>query len=455
LDAVVRAIAKPLKGLSFVSKMGVIGGLFLIPIVLLIVVLFLQINADGAFYRSERVGVAYTKSLRPLFADLEMYRMATAGRKSQIGAQIDTDFTAALGFDREGGKSLALTDPLAAIQVNWQKRAAIDGIISDFVALLGAVSDNSKITLDPILDGYYVGDTMVNKVPSLIDGIAQAAVLGDAAVRSGKLSTDDRISVAELSGQITTARDGIEHNLPIATTAAPYLTIVKTTQFPEKASATAFAAWLDKALLKVAHPSGRAKDLSAVETASVEAAFALYDDSIAGMNDVLAHRLSALGARTMTIFGTVLAVIVIAGSIMFAITRSMSVQLSGVTEAIQSIVSQDITTLTTTLKRLAAGDLTSSFRSSRPSLTVVGNDEVGILVTTYNSLAAALTEMSLEFTVAMGELQRLVLSVARTSKSLVAASGQASAAAELSTNRISGRRSSRLDRRIDERSGRP
>jgi hypothetical protein len=61
--------------------MAVIGAIVLIPIVLLIVVLFLQINADATFYGSERVGVAYTKAVRPLFVDLEVYRAvgATAG----------------------------------------------------------------------------------------------------------------------------------------------------------------------------------------------------------------------------------------------------------------------------------------------------------------------------------------------------------------------------------------
>jgi methyl-accepting chemotaxis protein len=417
--------------------MAVIGGLCLIPIVLLVVALFLQINADGAFYRSERVGVAYTKTLRPLFADLETYRLATAADKSPIGARIDTDFTAALTFDGAGGKSLLLTAALTALQTKWQKHGAIDGISNDFIALLGSVSDNSKITLDPILDGYYVGDTMVNKVPSLIDGIAAATVLSDAAVRSGKLSTDDRISVAELSGQITTARDGIEHNLPIATTAAPYLGSVITTQSAEKDSATAFAAWLDKALLKVAHPGGSETDLSALGSASVTVAFALYDDSIAGMNDVLAHRLTALYARTAAIFGTVLAAILIAGSLMFAITRSMATQLGGVTAAIQTIVSHDIATLTTTLKRLAAGDLTCMFQSDRASLPVLGKDEAGRLVTTYNSLAAALIEMSQEFTTATGELHGLVLSVSTTADSLATASVQALAAAEVSMAAVS------------------
>jgi methyl-accepting chemotaxis protein len=157
-------------------------------------------------------------------------------------------------------------------------------------------------------------------------------------------------------------------------------------------------------LLKVPKPQGSTRELATAQADSIRAAFALYDDSIAGMDSVLAHRLGALNARTVMIFGSVLAVIVIAGAIMFAITRSMSTQLAGVSEAIQSIVSEDIAILTMALKRLAAGDLTGRFQSARPSLTAAGTDEVGTLVATYNSLADALTEMSFEFTMATGEL---------------------------------------------------
>jgi hypothetical protein len=163
MDVIAATIAKPLRSLSFAAKMAVVSALFLAPITLLIVVLFVQINTDGTFYRSEQLGVAYTNALRPLYADLESYRLANAGARRQLTTRIDDDFAAAREFDGARGKSLALTAAFTAVQTKWQNHAAIDGIVSDFVALLGSVSDNSKITLDPILDGYYVGDTMVNK----------------------------------------------------------------------------------------------------------------------------------------------------------------------------------------------------------------------------------------------------------------------------------------------------
>jgi methyl-accepting chemotaxis protein len=391
MDAIATAIAKPLQSVPFAVKMAVVAALFTVPILLLIVVLYLQIDADATFYRSERVGVAYTKALRPLFADLEADRLADPPQRQRLSGQIDADFVAALAFDGAGGKSLALTDALAALQTKWRQHAPIDDLLSSVSSLLGSISDNSKITLDPILDGYYVGDTMVNKVPSLIDGVAQAAVLGNAAVRTGNLSIDDRISVAELSGQITTARDGIEHNLPIAESAAPYLTNFKPVQAPERAAATSFAAWLDSALLKVAKPTSNAAALSSVRNVSVKTAFALYDESIEGMNTVLERRLSSLNTRTSVIFGTVLAVIFFAGAIMFAVSRAM----------VRAIVG-----LTSAARKIAAGAV-----DVEADLPTSSRDELGMLSVTFREMASNLSRVALAAeAVAGGDLRSTQLS---------------------------------------------
>jgi hypothetical protein len=69
-------LMKFLQSMPFGAKMAGIGGLFLIPIVLLIAVWFAQINGDATFSKSEKLGVNYTRSTQPLFLDLESYRLA-------------------------------------------------------------------------------------------------------------------------------------------------------------------------------------------------------------------------------------------------------------------------------------------------------------------------------------------------------------------------------------------
>ncbi|MGD0474558.1 MAG: methyl-accepting chemotaxis protein [Candidatus Velthaea sp.] len=363
--------------LSFAAKMAIIGAVFVLPIALLIVVLYFQINGDATFYKLERVGVTYTKALRPLFTDLEAYRVAgRSDERAAIASRVDADFRAAFAVDAEAGKPLHLTGDLTALETKWQAHAGIDTLLNDFITLLGSVSDNSKITLDPILDGYYVGDTMVNKVPSLIDGAAQAAVVAARTLSGARFPTDDRISMTILSGQIETARDGIEHNLPIAVSAAPYLqSAVETARRREKETSSTYADWLQSNLLKPATPLGTLRTLSADRDTTLSAAFALYDASISAMDQVLERRIDALNRRLITIFSFVLLTIAAAVGIMAATTKSLARRLARLTAA---------------ARKIAAGAVEVDVDLPRG-----GRDELGILSATFSEMAQNLRRVSL------------------------------------------------------------
>jgi methyl-accepting chemotaxis protein len=123
-------------------------------------------------------------------------------------------------------------------------------------------------------------------------------------------------------------------------------------------------------------------------------------------------------------------------AIAMLISRSISRSVGATTLAITEIVSEDIEQLTLGLKRLASGDLTGRFRSSRAPLKAEGNDEIGALAKTYNTLAAGLAEMANQYTAATDNLRDLISGVSMTSRSLAAASDEASAAAKQSTDAV-------------------
>jgi len=114
-------------------------------------------------------------------------------------------------------------------------------------------------------------------------------------------------------------------------------------------------------------------------------------------------------------------------------SRRVSRSVGATSVAIGEIVADDISELTTTLKRLAEGDLRARFSSNRAPLESAGNDEIGALVGTYNALAAALGEIAVAYGAAADNLGDLIAGIAITSKSLAAASDEASAAAKEST----------------------
>jgi methyl-accepting chemotaxis protein len=122
--------------------------------------------------------------------------------------------------------------------------------------------------------------------------------------------------------------------------------------------------------------------------------------------------------------------------LLFWSSRHLWKAVDDVSVAIRTIVTEDIALLTLTMKGLARGDLTGTFRSTRAPLRVKGNDEVGDLLTTYNALAAALCEMEAQYNAATENLRKLVSSVASTSASLHIASEESVAAAEQSVSAV-------------------
>jgi diguanylate cyclase (GGDEF)-like protein len=268
------------------------------------------------------------QSKNPFFRNLlEALRLATNVpiERSTIRARLKADFATASAADAGPERALELSSRLSALQTKSAADADPAVLIDDFIVLLGDVSDNSKITLDPILDGYYVGDTMVNKVPSLIDGLAQSGAINAHALLGLYLGTNDRIALTMLAGQIETARDGIDHNIGIARTAAPYLPAsFDALRRREQQASSRAADWLSVSLLKSNMPHGDPADWATIQTDALSAGFSLYDASVAAMDEILRKRIDALVRREISIFALVFIAIVVAAVLMLLTTRSMS-----------------------------------------------------------------------------------------------------------------------------------
>jgi methyl-accepting chemotaxis protein len=116
----------------------------------------------------------------------------------------------------------------------------------------------------------------------------------------------------------------------------------------------------------------------------------------------------------------------------FVMAKSIGRKVGAAAAAIAVIVEEDIAALALTLGRLAGGDLVADFHSNRGPLKVEGKDEVGALTKSYNILAAALTQIGMQYTATTDNLRTLVGLVATSSTALAATSDEAFSAAERS-----------------------
>ena len=154
----------------------------------------------------------------------------------------------------------------------------------------------------------------------------------------------------------------------------------------------------------------------------------LLDSANASAMDAAANFEKTSAKVRILILGVVIVAIVATLVIALAIARRMTKRLNAVTKSLESIVSNDFTELSATMRRVATGDLTGSYASSRPVLGDASSDEIGDLVRSYNGIATGLGDIASEVTASLRNLRGLVSSVSLTAESLAISSKHASAA---------------------------
>jgi methyl-accepting chemotaxis protein len=143
--------------LSIGARLGVLAGLFLIPIILLLWLFVQQSWKDISFAEHELRGAAYLEKVWP--------GLSSAARGEAPSAQVNAAIAAAAAEEDAVFRSGEASAALASAGTSTERVAAS-------AALISAVADGSNLTLDPDLDSFYVMDAVTLRLP----GLAQAAV---------------------------------------------------------------------------------------------------------------------------------------------------------------------------------------------------------------------------------------------------------------------------------------
>jgi methyl-accepting chemotaxis protein len=162
-----------LKRVPIRLKILAVAGLFLVPIALQLAMFISQSDTNIAFSTAERDGIAYLRTVWPLFVG--QIRSAGDGRSSGDPAVVEKVRSAATVHDiamHTGAASAALVDALAAISFPGrpiERTAAGETALAATKTLIAKIGDGSNLTLDPDLDSYYVMDLTLVKLPDAVD----------------------------------------------------------------------------------------------------------------------------------------------------------------------------------------------------------------------------------------------------------------------------------------------
>jgi len=196
------------RSIGFPAKSAWVSAAFLMPILLLAWSLWTAASANIEFSAKERVGVDYVRTLMPLLDTAQnRRRAATAGAADLDDAQqkVAQAFRVASEAHARLGGTLQLDEQWSTVrdlQQGLSARATRENASTTFAAntefidavltLLNDAADKSNLTLDPDVDTFYLMDSALFKQPLLIEQLGQLRGMGNAVIRSGNLSSQQR-----------------------------------------------------------------------------------------------------------------------------------------------------------------------------------------------------------------------------------------------------------------------
>ncbi|MDZ7805126.1 methyl-accepting chemotaxis protein [Thiohalophilus sp.] len=228
-------------------KFSLIFLIVLIPLLVLSSILITNMNDEISFLENERQGLTYIQIVREPIQFIQQHRALTAayltGNKSlreqitQKRDEVESALNRLQQVDKRLGKALNTGDQLTAILQQWDNIKANSlslipadnmqvhsRLIQDLITLISQVADSSQLTLDPILDSYYLADALVSRIPTLTEAMGQARAVGSGIAQIGGFSSKSFIRLSILTNSINEDNQNLRNGLDAAFESNPAVT---------------------------------------------------------------------------------------------------------------------------------------------------------------------------------------------------------------------------------------
>src|SRR5215467_7006917 len=253
-----------------------------------------------SFVNSELVGSKYLAMLRPIYRAV----LDTQSEANPAGRQIasPTDAVASLsradldtGFLQIGNTVHVLSASLRDLEGTNAAGVSSEAYLSalkNLREIAARIGDDSKLTLDPVLDTYYVQDIVVIRLPTALEEIGQAQLLtsqtaaGDSVDRKGRLIA--------LETLLRTNTDAIGNDLRIAQRGNPDSVLQQTVEPAAANFATNANAFLDALRAFVQSDAGTTRGTSSTYAAAVTSALDAWEATQKRLDQLLMQRIDTL-----------------------------------------------------------------------------------------------------------------------------------------------------------------
>ncbi|MGY8626828.1 methyl-accepting chemotaxis protein [Chromobacterium violaceum] len=424
-------IVRLMQRLSYPQRFAVIGVLFAAALLYLVYGLYRSNQDNIESTAKEKVGVAYMRPLTAMLAQAQQgqevaVRAAlgnTQARNDQPSAvqQLQGKWQALQDANGRLGAELASDAAWKDASAAWDKLKATQsaqptqwiaayGNLSDKLNnLIGVISDNSNLTLDPDIDTYYLMDAATAKLTTLISHLGEANAIASLAEAGHPLDPAQRDRLVELRPLIAEVNDGLGSDIAKAVAYNAALKADMASQADKLAAALkGQLPAIDDAVGGKTGASGLKVAGHSADAAQTVAAY--IDAGLGRLDQLLQARIDRTASQRNTYIAIGVASMLLAIFLFHQLYLSITLQLGGEPRYVQQVVEQ-----------LAAGRLDTRIHLRE-------RDELSLLAA-IRQMRNQLRETVSQLLETSGEVTRAADAMAHSAQSISVGSAQQSEAA--------------------------
>ncbi len=419
MQAIFRPAIALMDRLRYRQKFLVLGLGMLAVMVVLQVTVYRLLDRDYVAAESELSGLQMLKPINRMVQSMQQHRGLSSGilngndqmreprgvkEKAVSAALAETESTLPPSL-KNSPQWQAIRDEWGQISqggLNWSAKDNLQrhtAMIGNALAFMVDIADVSGLTLDPYMDTYYFMDTVVSKLPAMLEPMGITRAQGTGVLSSKTLTVQKRADIAVLMGRMSQTLRDLNLNLEKVLRLEPGLAAAVDGPTKAFSSGVHGVFKLIESDLFTEQFVTSPKDYFALTTQVIDTGYKLmFDTFIPTFEQRLQARMDEtrklLLAVTLFAFAVTLLVFYLAFGMYYSVINSVSA-------------------LSETAHRLAGGDLTASFR-------LHGHDELQLAGHDFDVMAGAFRHL-------IGKIQQDAERLRASSEQLASSSQQISA----------------------------
>jgi methyl-accepting chemotaxis protein len=325
-----------------------VGVLLAIALLIPVVPLLSSYGDQVRVAENERAGLAVHRELRVLFQEIQRHRVAakawvsgqelSQGRVELSGAAVEKDIDRVEQGLAGNGSAVGKIDAWSDFRASWQRLKAEyprlepeesghrhSELIAQLQAVMDAVADNSGLVLDPELESYYAMDLTLLELPRLAERLGQTHTLGALQLARQSVRQEDRDALVAGLAEIAIRYRAIKTDSGKIFTANPAARERLGSFFDQLGGRLqVLEASVNEHILAPASLTYEQARFADETTQVIDAAFLLYDEGAAFLDDALARRVERISRDRLIVLLVTISLIALAAGIAFVILRRVN-----------------------------------------------------------------------------------------------------------------------------------